>query len=109
MKSGELIGDARREFWRMHIREWVDSGCSQTEFCRRENLPRANFHYWKKKFRETKAKGQLRLVPLEMVAEAADNDMGKGVHVECSGCRIEVKAGFNPGVLTDVIKILRSL
>ena len=87
----------------------MDSGCSQTEFCRRENLSLASFHYWKRKFKKTKVKGQLRLVPLEMVAEAPDNDMVKGIRVECGGCRIEVEAGFNPGVLTDVIKILRSL
>jgi hypothetical protein len=33
------------------IRQWQDSGLSQTEFCQKKDIAYSSFHYWYKKFR----------------------------------------------------------
>ena len=37
----------KRQFWEAHIEAWGKSGISQIEYCRRHDLVRCRFTYWK--------------------------------------------------------------
>jgi transposase len=39
----------RRKFWEDHLRQWQDSGLSQTGYCRAHGLSDKSFIYWKKR------------------------------------------------------------
>jgi len=41
-----------REYWRSHVSNWEESGLSQTEYCRRNNIPFSSFGNWKTKLSE---------------------------------------------------------
>lgn len=42
--------EEKRNFWKHHIDRWQESGLSQTEYCRRQNLKPHQLAYWKKRF-----------------------------------------------------------
>lgn len=110
MGSESLAGDPRREFWRGHLKGWKESDRTQVDYCRRENLSLARFHYWKRQLAEGREKSQLRFVSLEKPLEEAEPKKGgAGIRLHCEGSLIEVDSGFDGEVLVEVIKILRSL
>jgi hypothetical protein len=39
----------RAGYWNRIIQEWRDSGCSQKEFCQRNEISYSNFIYWRRK------------------------------------------------------------
>jgi hypothetical protein len=39
----------RRKFWEDHLRQWQDSGLSQSGYCRAHGLSDKSFIYWKKR------------------------------------------------------------
>jgi len=107
----------KREFWRRHIEQWRRSGSTQAEYCRRHKLSTKSFTYWKGRHREpdklemsTGQKEPVRFVAVEVRAEselAADNPPGLVLHRD--GYRIEIREGFNPGALGEVLRTIRGL
>ncbi len=47
----------RAAYWQEHISQWSESGLTQAEYCRRNKLSAAAFHWWKGQFRR-KSKAQ---------------------------------------------------
>jgi len=39
-------------YWQEHISQWSESGLTQAEFCRRNKLSAAAFHWWKGQLRK---------------------------------------------------------
>lgn len=35
------------DFWRKHVQQWLNSGLSQTQYCRENKLSIASFGHWK--------------------------------------------------------------
>ena len=48
---------SRAAYWRKHISKWSKSGLTQAEYCRRNGLSAAAFHWWKGELRR-KSKAQ---------------------------------------------------
>ncbi|MHC4433765.1 MAG: IS66 family insertion sequence element accessory protein TnpA [Planctomycetota bacterium] len=42
---------SRAAYWQEHISQWSKSGLTQAEYCRRNNLSQAAFHWRKREFR----------------------------------------------------------
>jgi len=48
---------SRAAYWQEHISQWSESGLTQAEYCRRNKISAAAFHWWKRQFRK-KSKAQ---------------------------------------------------
>ena len=104
---------SKAELWEQRIREWEASGLSQVEYCRRHDLKFATFAYWRKRFpAQGKATGSLRLVPLNLHANA-NSDPKKpsapegGITIEAGGVRLSVTQGFDTATLKQVLDLLK--
>jgi len=54
----------KREFWEEQIRFWLESGLSQSEYCKRHNIRQSQWYYWRRHCRDTET--GLTLVPLKL-------------------------------------------
>jgi hypothetical protein len=87
-------------YWQQHIDQWQQSGLSQIEYCRRNQIKKYQWGYWKKRL--TTPKSPAMLVPVTIPSQSAsclrvvvDNHIA-----------IEVPTGFDPATLTKVIACL---
>ena len=106
--------EQRSKFWQSHIESWKDSGLSQAEYCRQNNLKSRIFTYWKLKFSSGDS-------PLEFVQVCADstpsipsvplfNNRGAPLRLTVN-CRfaIEIPDGFSPTTLRQVLLTLQEV
>jgi len=109
LSRSELLRQ-KREHWKCHIESWQESGLTQTEYCRRNNLKGHQLVYWKKRFVQTNS--DVTFVPLKL-----DNLMR--VPAVCSswplrlaindGLKVEIGHGFDPQLLRQLIITLQGL
>lgn len=97
----------RRKYWKRHIEECSRSGRSQAEYCRQHKLSAKSFTYWKRRLRE---RSSVSFVPVAVKPEpriVVDNSPALVLHKD--GYRIEIKEGFNPTALGEVLWTIRKL
>jgi len=92
-------------YWESQVSSWRGSGLSQAQFCRDHNLKARDFGYWKRKL--ARSSSAVTFVPLR-VQSSPSAPSSLGLVLE-SGLRIEVRDGFSPGALKDLIHTLREL
>lgn len=107
MEKRSLEGEARLRFWEHHLREWRESGFTQVEYCRKCELSRKSFTYWKRRLTERNAAVCLVEVPLQ-----GDR---RGKLIGSSGAlrvligdryRIEIERDFDPQALDQLMHFL---
>ena len=59
----------KAEIWQQHIKAWQESGLSQLEFCKQQNLQQHNLQYWKKRLAPTVDKPK-NLIPITIARSA---------------------------------------
>lgn len=90
----------REGYWRELLERQAASGLSVRAWCARETVGYATFMYWRRRLGRTGAVERLTLIRVE---EAA---VGDGLWLWVGGVRIEVKAGFDAGLLRQVVEAL---
>jgi len=63
MYSKENHHSKDSKYWEAHVSAWKDSGLSQAQYCRQNDLPLSRFYTWKAKFEPQK------LVPIKVAEE----------------------------------------
>ncbi|RME60758.1 IS66 family insertion sequence hypothetical protein, partial [Candidatus Parcubacteria bacterium] len=98
-------------FWQRHIARWRQSGITQAEYCRRHNLCRRQFTYWKGKLKDS-SREPISFIPVKVVDTQEKQCLEKGAG-SSSGVvlyrgryRIEVREGFSAEVLGEVLRVL---
>ncbi len=98
----------KARYWGAHIEQWRESGLSQAEYCRRMDLSKSSFGYWRRRFAEaeqhTGQATEVVLVPMEARAEP-EQETPLQLYVG-EACRIELTAGFRRQTLRDVLAAL---
>ena len=97
----------KRVFWKQHIKECGRIGITQIEYCRQHKLSTKSFTYWKRRLRQ---KSSVSFVPVQVKPEtpiAVDRSSELVLHKD--GYRIEIKEGFNPVALGEVLQAIRKL
>ena len=54
----------KRRYWKQHIDTWRNSGLTQVGYCRKHDLSRYRFQYWKKRFHPTEPSASFIEIPL---------------------------------------------
>ena len=100
----------KRRFWEQQIQQWRDSGLTQTEFCRLQNLKPHQLTYWKKRFHRTQA--PVSLVELQLGSASQSHTCSSGSPLRLildEQYRIDIDRGFDPVTLQQLVLTLRQL
>ena len=104
---------SRAVYWQEHISQWSESDLTQAEYCRRNKLSAAAFHWWKRHLRK-KPKTQkdsstsMQFVEVHGVPPA---HVGRGETYEVvlfQGWAIRVGSDFDSDVLKRLIAAVES-
>jgi hypothetical protein len=105
---------ARSDEWRSRVVQWRSSGQGKRDWCNEHGLDYRSFLRWDLKFRkeegiEVSKKEQYRFIPL--APEPVDVEPTKSLNIQLENNRviIEVKTGYDAGLLLSVVQTLRSI
>ena len=96
----ELTRDERRALWHAHVEAQRHSGQSVKAYCAQHGLKAWQWFYWRKALAPPpSAAGGF----VEVAAVVAGT-----ILIECGGCRMEVRPGFDAALLRQVVATLRA-
>ena len=102
--------EQKRSYWKKHIDSWQETGLTQTEYCRHHNLKHHQLVYWKKRFLKTET--GVSFVPLkleDLLDIPSQSDCAALCLVINNHFKIEIRAGFDPQLLRQLVFALRGL
>lgn len=103
-KSRKETNDELSRFWRSHIDLWATSGLTQTEYCRRNEISRDRFTYWKRKFKRCNLPVEFVQLPMPIHIHSTGLKLNLG-----QGFQIEIPDGFTSETLEQVLITLRAI
>ena len=110
--EAESIKEKNRKkaiFWNDHIKKWKDSGLSQIDYCRENNLLKHRFTYWKcKNNKKTNPVKFIPVIPKPAISLLHSSIEPLRVQVG-DKYRIEVGEGFSGETLIRLINILSGM
>ncbi len=106
--TSEQIKKARR--WQRHLQIWRESGLTQVEYCRINNLGVKAFGYWLRKGRKSNNPSPLQLIPVTFSAQPSMNPVEKsstGLYFNFSDrARIEIARDFDRETFSQILSVL---
>ena len=102
--------EQKRSYWKQHIDSWQETGLTQAEYCKRNNLKHHQLVYWKKRFLKTEP--DVSFVPLKfegLLDLSARQQPASLTLVINNQFKIEIRAGFDSQLLRQLILALRGL
>ncbi len=107
-----MTRDERQALWETRIAEYRVSGQSVKEWCAsHEGISPRQLWYWLRKYknRDGVSPGESnRWLPVE-ISKQASIEQGHALLVNVGPASIEVKPGFDPALLSQVVKVLVAL
>jgi hypothetical protein len=101
--------EKKRRYWELQVKQWKESGLSQKEYCRRNNLRDNQLTYWKKRFIKTSG-NPVSFVQLQFAGSMGSGrgfGQGSGIRLNIGDeYQVEVDRGFDPEVLKQVVCVL---
>ena len=98
----------RTRFWEDHIQAWRGSGLSQTEYCRRNDLIRHRFWYWRNRIEQPR-EADVSFVPVALPAHPVGFSSQPVSVITPNGYRIELGKGSDPGLVGQLMRTIREL
>lgn len=99
--------EERRLYWKDQVAAFKESGQSARAWCAANNLKDYQLHYWLKKYdcTEKEAPSSDQWISVEVEKKPVFND-NNTLTIKVDAAMIEVKPGFDPVLLRDVVKAL---
>ena len=100
----------KRKYWQSHIEAWKQSGLSQIDYCRENNLSRHRFTYWKCK--GDKKSESIRFIPVLPKPILSSFSIANTAPLKViigERYRIEIGDGFSPDTLLRLMGTLEKL
>jgi hypothetical protein len=102
--------EQKRTYWKQHIESWQETGLTQAEYCRRNNLKHHQLVYWKKRFLKTETDVSFVPLKLEDLLDIPAQPEGAPLCLVINNCfKIEISAGFDAQLLRQLIFALGGL
>jgi hypothetical protein len=86
------------------VKNCMESGKSNKEFCKQQNISEALFYYWQKKYRETGSIARDGFLPLKI--EKPVNCVNEIDICYPNGVHVKLTQGFDMSVIRSLICIL---
>ena len=100
-----------RKQWEERVAEYRSSGLSVTEWCKERDLKPHQLRVWLRKFKP--AENAVGLVPSKWMAleigSPGSHDSANCLLVKVGHAVIEVRSGFNPSLLSEVVRSLSAV
>jgi hypothetical protein len=98
-------------YWQEHLERWRQSGLSQAEYCRQNNLKPRRWNYWKKNLaRKISGDTGVSFVPVKISSTLPVAVPRSNLSLLTSnGYKVEVGIGFDPTTLKQLILTVQSL
>ena len=98
-----------RKAWEARIRAYKASGQSASDWCAEHHVTKRQLYVWMNKLQDATIKDSSKIpwVKVQMDKEAETTKSMLVVRVGSTA--IEVQPGYNPALLTDVIRTLQTL
>ena len=74
-----------REQWKARIIDWRQTGLSQDEYCRRNDLDKRQFSRWKLKLQDPEGESSFIEIPLGEMAEQLNGDIDIRLKIKQNG------------------------
>jgi len=93
-----------RRYWKSHVDQWSESGLSQLEYCRKNDLIPHRFTYWKRKFKKLHFPVAFVQIPepVPINMEGLKLNIGRGL-------QLEIPDGFSQATLERVLSTFNVL
>lgn len=98
-----------RKEWERRIAVFRASGQTQAKWCAANDLKIHQFKYWLKRIEDSKSTQIPHAKWASVTIEEAAPEVNEPLHVKVGHASIEVKPGFNPTLLADVVRTLNKL
>jgi transposase-like protein len=99
--------DIRKE-WEARVAKFKSSGQSTTEWCAAYNLKPHQLRYWLRKLKAEHTVKETQWLSVE-VGELKASSNSKALPIRIGKATIEVSSGFDPALLSDVVRTLAAL
>ncbi len=103
-----LNGKERAQFWENHIQAWQETSLSQSEYCRRNDLIRHRFWYWRKRI-ERPREEDIAFVPVALPPKPMGIASQAVRVITPNGYRIELAGSFDPILVGQLMHSIRDL
>ena len=98
----------KRRFWAAHIEQWRHSDLSQSAYCRRHNLHRHRFFYWRRRI--IKPQETISFLPVALPAADTTAPVATAVRIHTpNGFAIELDSQHSIGELERLVAMVASL
>ena len=109
LSSAEQL-EQKRSYWKQHIDSWQETGLTQIEYCRRNNLKHHKLVYWKKRFLKTETDVSFVPIKLEDLLDIPAPPESASLFLAINNYfKIEIRPGFDAQLLRELIFVLRGL
>ena len=99
------------EHWRQHVEAFSYSGLTRNAYCQKNGIRVYQLDYWRKKFKNSNpsaiANDRKEWVPLQICEERPANK-STGIQLRIDRFTVEIEPGFNPELLSQVLRIVGS-
>jgi len=97
-----------RKLWEERVSAFKASGQSANAWCRDHDLKPNQLHYWRKKLEPKEAAETLssKWLPLEISDKSYEEN---NLFITVGQATVEVKPGFDPALLLEVVRTLKAL
>lgn len=98
------------KFWKEHIDAWSNSGLSQIDYCRQNNLSRTRFTYWKLKFEKQNLPPTFIEIHPKTVQKALPIKSISSITIRStSGFSVDVPQDFSSQSLKQILSVLKEI
>lgn len=97
--------------WEHRVAEFKASGLSQSKWCRENDLSLHKLRYWLNKLNNNSSNSCHEPSPkwIAVSMEEINLESNETINIKIGEATIEVKPGFNPSFLANVIRTLKTL
>jgi len=96
----------RESLWATSIAEFRESGQSVPVWCTNNDVNPRQLYYWLRKEREADNETKYSWLSVDLSDEV---EQQARLAVKVGGVAIEIKPGFDPDLLVDVVKVLSAI
>lgn len=101
-----MTHEERRKVWRDRVAEFHASGESVAAWCRTQDLKEHQLRYWLRRV-DAQSQSEPMTSWLALAVQGGSPPVSDtGVWVHAGGAAIEVRRGFDPDLLVDVVRAL---
>lgn len=105
MNQTHLQRSTKRDYWKGHLQQYVESGLSKAAYCRENNLNYDQFKWWYRKFKDEQENKSSTFV--ELTHKYINTKTEYPVIIEIGGMKVKVNEYVSRDTLKTVIAVLQ--